>query len=225
MPDGVDARVAGILNGLDLGDWDVLIDPTAEELAAIYADGTRRGLKILELGDGETTVNEARAQFGLPPIEGGDVAPAIVNQVHARALDWARVRAAELVTQIRDNTRDMLRATVADAIEGGWPAATLAERIGESAGFSDARATTISRTEIIRANNQGNLAAYKASGVAQGKEWLTAHDPLVEIMCLENEKVGPIDLDDIFPSGDECPPAHPNCRCSIAPTVAPLKKD
>jgi SPP1 gp7 family putative phage head morphogenesis protein len=220
--DPASARAQAILAQLELGDWTVLVGPLAEELAAVYADGVRRALTILKLIDGRTSTNEARAQFGLAPVPGGDEIPAIVNQVDERAVAWAQTRAAALVTQIRENTRDMLRATVTRAIAEGWGADRLADEIAQSPGFSRRRAHTIARTEVISANNRGNLDAYRESGVATGKEWLTAHDELVEETCEENEDAGPIGLDDVFPSGDDCPPAHPNCRCALIPVTAPL---
>ena len=33
--------------------------------------------------------------------------------------------------------------------------------------------------------------------------------------CEANEAAGLIDLDEAFPSGDDSPPAHPNCRCTV----------
>ena len=33
--------------------------------------------------------------------------------------------------------------------------------------------------------------------------------------CQENADAGWIDMDDTFPSGDDEPPAHPNCDCDI----------
>ncbi len=190
-------RALAILTQVDLGDWDVLIDPTAEELAEIYAEGILEGAKLVDM----------------------DVD---LDQLNERALEWARDRAADLVTQIEENTRDMLRDTVAQAIEEGWSADELAGQIADSVGFSDDRAETIARTELIAANNQGNLRAYKESGVATGKEWATAGDDLVEEECQANEDQGPIGLDEDFDSGDDAPPAHPNCRCAILPVIEPL---
>ena len=135
-----------------------------------------------------------------------------------RALEWAQQRAAELVTQIEENTRDMLRDTIEQALDEGLSAADVADLIAESAGFSDYRSEMIARTEILRANNQGNLRGYKDAGVEK-KEWLTAGDDLVSEECDENEAAGPIGLDEAFPSGDDAPPLHPNCRCSIAPVI------
>jgi hypothetical protein len=45
------------------------------------------------------------------------------------------------------------------------------------------------------------------------KRWVTDADPCPE--CDENALVGWIDGDDVFPSDDDEPPVHPNCRCSL----------
>lgn len=190
-------RAAAILTQTDLGDWSELIDPTADDLAEIYAAGLSEGLPLVGIG-------------------------VDLDQVNERSVEWARERAASLVTQIEENTRDMLRDTVAQAVEEGWSADELATEIAASVGFSDDRATAIARTEIVAANNQGNLAAYKdaeAQGITVQKEWLTAGDDLVSEECQANEDQGPIPVDDDFDSGDDSPPLHPNCRCTIAPVL------
>ena len=47
-------------------------------------------------------------------------------------------------------------------------------------------------------------------------EWLVA-DPCDD--CQENADASPIGIDEVFPSGDTEPPAHPNCVCDLAPYV------
>ena len=126
-----------------------------------------------------------------------------VDLVNERAAEWAATRAAALVTDISDNTRDMLQSAVADAIEQGMGSRELAERISGSLGFSEARAETIARTELIRASNAAALEAFKQSGVVDGKSWLTAGDDQVEEDCEMNEADGVIPLDDDFSSGDD----------------------
>ncbi len=200
--------------------WSIeLLDLTAEELAAIYEHGITNALPLVGFNNGTESTNEARANVGLGPVDGGDAVPSIVNQPHERAVDWARERAGDLITQIEDNTRGMLRSTVTQAIEEGWGASELADEIKDSAGFSEARAMTIARTELVSANRQGAISAYRDSGVAYGKEWLTAGDDLVEDDCQENEDAGPIGFDEEFPNGDD---PHPNCRCSVIPVMEPL---
>src|SRR5208282_2235305 len=52
-----------------------------------------------------------------------------------------------------------------------------------------------------------------------GKRWVTVGDDAVEEICLANEDQGVIDLDEDFDSGDDAPPAHPNCRCWLEPVL------
>jgi SPP1 gp7 family putative phage head morphogenesis protein len=190
----------------------------------VWADGAEAALPLVGFTADET-VNEARALFGLDPVVGGDKVPSIVNQVNERSVEWAQQRAAELVTQIEENTREMLQATVVAAIQEGWGADRLGDEIAESAAFSDYRAEMIGRTEVISANNQGALAAYRDSGVAMGKSWLTAQDDLVSEECEGNEADGVIGLDEDFSSGDAAPPLHPNCRCVLLPEVESLNEE
>jgi len=160
----------------------------------------------------------------------------VLNIVNRDALTYARKRSAELVGMrrdelgrlvvnhraewaITDSTRDMIRSTVAESIKEGWSNDRLASALVDSEGFSAQRAMMIARTETIMASNTGSLNAYKASGVVDGKFWTTAEDDKVSEECEANADEGVIPLDAVFSSGDEAPPVHPNCRCSIAPFI------
>lgn len=194
-----DDRAAAIVSGLDLGHWSDVEDAIADTTAEVYADGYTAGSRLISVG-------------------------VSTDQVNARSVVWARHHAAELVRDLEDNTRDMLRGTVADAIEEGWGADELAREIEDGPGFNRARAENIARTEVIAANNRGNLDSYQDNDdIVYGKEWLTSHDDLVEEICEENEAVGPIGLYDDFPSGDDCAPAHGRCRCAVIPVLEPIE--
>jgi hypothetical protein len=187
-------RAQQILADVDLGNWEVLADDVTPDLTDIYADGMSEGLRLLDM----------------------DVP---VDHVHARAVEWARDRAGSLITQISENTRDMLRSTVEDALEQRWGARELANAIAASTGFSDDRAERIARTELSASANHGNLAGYRiaaASGVRVLKEW---QDADADDECADNAEDGPIELDEDFSSGDDSPPLHVNCRCSLAAVV------
>ena len=126
--------------------------------------------------------------------------------------------------QITESTREYLRADVTQALEQGWSNDKLASQLQEAYGFSDTRAMVIARTETQRAGNAGALAGYKASGVVDGTQWLTAEDDKVTPECEENGRAGVngdgvLPLGATYPSGDEAPPSHPNCRCSLAPWI------
>lgn len=125
---------------------------------------------------------------------------------------------------ITDFTRESLRGTVSEAMAEGWSNDKIAEAITESYGFSEERAMMIARTETQMAANAGAVAGYRASGVVERKQWVTAGDDRVEEECLDNAAAGPdndgvLPLDAEYPSGDDAPPAHPNCRCTIIPVV------
>jgi len=79
------------------------------------------------------------------------------------------------------------------------------------------RAQTIAVTEMSRALNTSTLNNYETFGVEM-VEWLAIDTGVCEI-CPANEAQGPIKLGQVFDSGDEAPPAHPNCRCTVLPVV------
>ena len=75
------------------------------------------------------------------------------------------------------------------------------------------QALVIAQTEMSRAVSVASRDLYETSGVEQ-VEWLVAigcED------CQENADASPIGIDEVFPSGDTEPPAHPNCMCALAP--------
>jgi SPP1 gp7 family putative phage head morphogenesis protein len=97
------------------------------------------------------------------------------------------------------------------------------------AGFFDAgsewKAERLARTETIDAYNQGNLEGYKQSGVVTGKSWLFDEGECKSEQCPDNMSQGVIPIDDDFQSGDDAPPAHPNCECSLQPEVGDLSEN
>ena len=182
-----DDLVQKIIDKLDLDGWAILTDDIEEILAAVTEDGTYEAL--LQIGMSEEDLTTTMAE---------------------RAVTWAESRAAELITKISDSTRDMIRADVAQAIEEGQSVKQFADALEENYGFSEARAEMIARTETAFADVQGNMIAYKESGVVSGKEWIVGSGHDNDDECDENQDAGVVDLDADFPSGDDAPPAHPN---------------
>ena len=82
------------------------------------------------------------------------------------------------------------------------------------------RAMTIARTETIRGANAGVDMGFRqaqSSGLLDEgamKTWITTPDDALCDECadLDGEEV---DLEDVFSSGDDAPPLHPNCRCAV----------
>lgn len=135
----------------------------------------------------------------------------ITELVNERAVEYAKERAAELVTKISESTRGMLRADVAEAMQDGWSNDELAAAIEDNYGFSPDRADMIARTETAYADVSGNLEAYRASGVVTGKKWITGADCCDLCDALDGTVV---DLDETFETEDggiDGPPYHPNC--------------
>lgn len=130
--------------------------------------------------------------------------------------------AAAALKSIEATTLDRLHT----ALEGAYSDSLVGSLLVISAiagVFNDAegsRADTIALTEIAEAFGSGQSDAADAISLDTGddviKEWVMEPDACE--ICIENALTGPIDLDDVFPSGDDDPPAHPNCRCTLEMT-------
>jgi SPP1 gp7 family putative phage head morphogenesis protein len=140
---------------------------------------------------------------------------AILSQANERAIAWAENRAAELVTQIDETTRDGIRDLTVRSLEEGWSTQEISDRLDAAWEFGGERSDMIARTEVAFADIQGNLAGYRESGVVEGREWVIAQDEYCEDCESMSGMVVPIGGD--FPGGD--PPLHPNCRCDILPII------
>lgn len=190
-----EAKIDALLAELELRG----ISATREEAAAILAQAAQNG--------------------GLAAFTQIDFEDAgITSQVNKLAVEWAENRAAELVTKIEESTRDYLRADVAQAVQEGWSTRQLSDALQENFGFSDARGDMIARTEIAKADVEGNMMAYRASGQVAGKKWLVGSEGGCD-ECQANADEDVIPLEQDFSSGDDAPPAHPNCVCDVIPVL------
>lgn len=78
------------------------------------------------------------------------------------------------------------------------------------------RVERIARTELITAYNKAAVEEYKESGLVEQIKWITAEDDRVDEECALNENKT-VKIGESFPSGDDQPPIHPNCRCDVIP--------
>lgn len=153
-----------------------------------------------------------------------------LDQLNEKAAEYAQERGAYLVGKkvqddgtvvdnpnaeyaIDETTREMLRGDVATAIEQGLSNDELADMIAGNYAFSADRAETVARTETAFADVAGNMAAYREASVPS-KKWIVGDGCCDECQALDGEVVA---MDDPFSSGDDAPPAHPNCRCDVVP--------
>ena len=182
-----------VLDGITLN-WSALTPDVTPHIESILQDS---GAQALVQIDASTETN--------------------VNLVNEKAVAYAKERAAVLVTNISESTRGMLRTDVATAMQEGWSNDKLSATLEDNYAFSSARSDMIARTETAYADVQGNLDAYKVSGVVESKEWITGAGCCDLCDELDGET---IPLDDTFATEDgaiQGPPLHPSCRCDLLP--------
>jgi SPP1 gp7 family putative phage head morphogenesis protein len=157
----------------------------------------------------------------------------LINKLNRVARDWSSDRAAEMVGMrygadgalvpnpnarwvIGDTTRLKLRQVIKETFETDTPLNEVIGRIEQVGVFARWRAEMIARTEIALAQSKGNLAVWKQTGIVESAQWFLSddHDDNLGCQCEDNDgeivKTG-----EDFPSGDDSPPAHPNCWCVI----------
>ena len=86
--------------------------------------------------------------------------------------------------------------------------------------FTKGRATTIARTELVKAHNQGQVETMRALDVQTYIYWTTG-DKKVSAICKHNQ--GPRSKPNIYNLNEAGTPnaplpvlqSHPNCRCTI----------
>ncbi len=186
----------------------------------------------------EAVSREVLARIGVD--KGSD----LVDVVNDRAVAMARDIGAEMVGmrwnaddelvparraawRIDDTTRTMIRDTIADGLERNIGNRAIADEIEASTAFSSERAALIAHTEIARINSMASLQSYIGArdelDLDIKKEWLLGENPCA--ICQANAEQGAIDLDAEFQSGDDSPPAHPNCECAVSPVVGPTEPE
>ncbi len=140
------------------------------------------------------------------------------------AAEWAQQHAAQLVQELNTTTARRLQRIVASAIEDGSTMGELTSAIRQSGIFGESRARMIAVTELTTSFAQGNMIAWKQSGVVEKKEWRTNNDEIVRrcpICWPLHEKQAKLNEPFKHPNGNEydAPSAHPNDRCWIVPVV------
>jgi len=133
-----------------------------------------------------------------------------------QAMTYAQKRTAMLVKGINNETREQMRGVIEYAIKNKRGIAGLSRDLRKQfSTMGKVRAKMIARTETCDALESAFIDRAKDMKVT-GKEWIVT-DPCP--ICEENGNAGVIPIDKPFPSGDMRPPAHPNCRCALAPVM------
>jgi len=137
-----------------------------------------------------------------------------------QAMTYAQKHSATLVKGMNDETREQMRGVIGKAIEQkrGIPGLSRDLR-NQINGMGKVRAKMIARTETCDALESAFMDRAKDMKVT-GKEWVWVGDSGDwDCRCEDNANAGAIPIDKPFPSGDMRPPAHPNCRCALAPVM------
>ena len=119
-----------------------------------------------------------------------------------------------VIDSVDQTTQKWLADQIMQGSADGLTPQEIANGIADSSDqFSEARAKTIVLTETAAAITQVEIATSASYGITE-KTWHTSEDDLVDEICgdLDDETVG---INESFSSGDDGPPAHPNCRCYI----------
>lgn len=117
-----------------------------------------------------------------------------------------------LIKGLDQATHDLVAEKIQQGIESGLSTKEVADSIREWIPETYAgRAETVTRTETSRMVNAAQFEAASQNG-AMGKIWVTRG---ADDECADNENQGTIGMDETFSSGDNMPPAHPNCRCDL----------
>lgn len=151
-------------------------------------------------------LNSGRVEIGLDPI----------TSPNPRALQFAERNMSRAVRRIGQDTQRAITQAVKTGLKEGVRQDGIEDLIAANFSGESWRVPVIARTELNRAHNFGNLAAYQSSSVVKGKEWVTAGDDRVRpshaVMDGETRRKG-----ERFSIGVQAPPAGPNCRCSLSP--------
>jgi hypothetical protein len=132
-----------------------------------------------------------------------------------QAIEYANTRTATLIRGMDEESKKIIRSVIADGIENkkGIPGIERALR-SEFNDMKKARSVMIARTETCDALEQSFMDNARLMGI-NGKEWVVTVP--CETCAMNAGQV--VLLDQVFPSGHLRPPAHPNCRCALAPVM------
>jgi len=150
--------------------------------------------------------------------------------VHQETLQSLYTRNFNELQGITEAMNQRISRELADGFEAGENPTRIARRITDVVDdVGKRRATTLARTEVIRAHSDATLNRYERFGVDEvtvKAEWSTAGDARVCPICQALEgRTFTIEQarSETFTFNDQDfpvrPPAHPNCRCAFLPVV------
>lgn len=135
---------------------------------------------------------------------------------------FIKQRAKYFSDSVNDTTAEDLVRSINEGMDAGESTDEIQQRVSDVYGIAkDSRAVMIARTEVAASSNAGATQAYLQAGITQ-QEWAVVNPEDED--CLEND--GDVEtIGDAFPSGDDAPPVHPNCQCTLLPVFDDEESD
>jgi HK97 family phage portal protein len=142
--------------------------------------------------------------------------------LNEEALAFSQQYPIRLAHAINEETRTGLMEAIQAGIREGEGIPKIEARLNQAYDYAEGyRAERIARTEVMRAENRGTLEAWRQQGV-KSKQWMTFEDDRTCEICRDLDGTAIPADGDFFQSdfaGGSSPPAHPNCRCRMVPSV------
>ena len=187
-------------------------------LTGAWTDGYYIGTQSAVAAIHEAATGQSGAQIDWAGWSPGDTAAA--QRAAGPGLNSLLGQARVSITSIAQSRVNDLGDVLAQGLHQGWSSDRIARELDEVLGDNRWN-ELIAQTETSRAISAATLDRYATQGVTRNY-WLTAEDQKVCAACSGNESAGPVNSGQSFPSGQSAPPAHPGCRCALAPAVSTI---
>ncbi|MDD3410519.1 MAG: minor capsid protein [Eubacteriales bacterium] len=189
--------------------------------AQAQAETLRRVLEQETAEQREYAMREGyrRASAALKERMGGDTAFAQTDTDglwRAMGTNWKGASYSDRIWSSTSRLADMLRDEITAAYISGKSNASIEQTILNRFGCSFREAERLVRTETSYVNNQAALKSYEDAQLEE-YEYLTAEDSRTCKICAGmNGKRFKLSEARV---GENMPPLHPNCRCTVVPVV------
>jgi hypothetical protein len=144
-------------------------------------------------------------------------------------INWLDKYGLKRATEVIGTARDGIRAQLVEGLKAGESIVELKKRLVEYYdGYAEDKwkALRVARTEVMASSNQGNLEAYKQSGVVEKKGWLGEPDARDTHLLAQRtyDESGAIPLNEKFEVGGDTMIApgqgtlaeeNVQCRCTL----------
>lgn len=142
--------------------------------------------------------------------------------INRTVAEFARSHTLQLASDVTNTQAGIFNRKLVEWIESGEPLPALIQDLTPF--FNGFRSKLIATTEVTRVFAEGNIIAWRQSGLVAGKRWQTAKDERVDCAICRPLQGIVVPLDAGFTPegpglGPTAPPAHPRCRCWLQPVI------